>query len=187
MSPTPVIEVTMAISHPIISLSAPEDCSLTITATLQHKEPITLYTWPHIFNLSLAQRRFNFSCVDITPGNDQEKPYINTHSAGHVNKMGAISRQLGSVDDQFWVTFQPDQPVSFTEKFSLATRKDQPLKPGHRYRYAILRRWLIQWKWQAGTREDLMTTEHAFVRGPAFMPLTIVFPYGDSVEFEVEA
>ena len=116
----PVIQITLAISPPSFSLGSAEDCTLTITATLQHTEPITMHTWGTIFNLPLAQVRHNFFCVDLSSSNDQDHEVIkmNIYNAG--KRAGVISQQLGSRDDQYWVVFYPGKPVTITDKFVLA-------------------------------------------------------------------
>lgn len=101
-----------------------------------------------------------------------------------------VSCQLGSRDDPYWITLYPNEPLTFTEKFLLPVRppipRYGPLKPGHRYRLGINRRFKFCPKWLDGrTREDIMTTEPKLWGGGQFEDSQIVVPPGDVVEFEV--
>jgi hypothetical protein len=163
----------MIISPPILSLN--DNSSLVITATLDHAEPVTIYTWPSIFNTDLAQRRYNFFCADLSDDKPVKLSYENAKRSGFVN------RQIGGNDDQYMVTFYPGVPRTFTDGFVPAARRDRPLKPGHRYRFGINRP-LLSWQWIRGTRDDIMTTE---VKSFQSEKQEIIVPPGDVVEFEV--
>jgi hypothetical protein len=170
----PVMHVAMVLSPTTFTLG--DSCTLTITATLKYTGPITIYTWPTIFHLYLAQRRHNFFCVDLS--DDDKEVNLNIQS---VKRSGFVNRQIGNPDDEDLVTFYPDTPITFTDEFVLASRPSRPLKPGHRYRFGLSDLNPIS-HWMHGTREDVLTTEKkAFERGTSKLILGPV----DDVEFEV--
>lgn len=174
----PTMRVTMDVQPPLISMG--EDCTLTITATLDYPTPITLYTRPTIFNLSLAQRLRSFFCIDLSDNNKCIPVDVDTDC-----RRGGISRQLGGRDDQYFFTFYPAVPISFTERFDVAARSYRPLTPGHRYRFGINRQHLsVSWLWLHGTREDVMNTEPEFLGIEGRSEITIL--PGDEVEFEMK-
>lgn len=199
----PTLEIHLLISPPIFSLSqiANKEVlppTLTTTATLHHDKPVTLYTWPSIFNLKLAQVRHNFFCYDISSSNYQDAKPIDLAVYNAGKQAGTISRRIGSKDDKFWVTLYPNQQVTFAEKFALATRDgslirwDVVLKAGHRYRYGIKRMFLKDSvKWLDGvTREDVMTEKtgrEKEIWREGFEKRELIVPRdgGDVVEFEV--
>lgn len=175
----PTIRVGLAIS-PAIFTFGDENCTLTITATLDYTHPITVYTWPSMFHLHLAQRRHNFFCVDLS---DNDKALdLETENAGKRTPM--FSLHIGCYDDQFLVTFYPGIPVTITGKFDLATRTwCETLQPGHRYRFGINPEGPGVGKWLHGTREEVMTKEHKLSRDHETSRIEIE-SCGD-VEFEV--
>lgn len=153
----PTLQVSMAISPASFSLGD-EHCTLSITATLSYPHPITIYTWPTIFNLYLAQRRHNFFCIDLSDNNKDIRM-----SVENVQRTPAFSLQIGDEDDEHLGTFHPGVPVTITGNFDMATRNfREKLQPGHRYRFGIRPDSLSSclWNWLHGTREDVMSTEH---------------------------
>lgn len=176
----PKIRVSLAISPTPITLGD-ENCTLTITATLDFPQPITIYTWPSIFALDLAQRRGNFTCIDLSDNFVEIDMCIE-----HVKRAATFSLQQGRYDDQFLVTFYPGIEVMFKEKFGLATRVApapfDTLTKGHRYRFGVSGEWGGPRAWFWGTREEIMTVERKNARGYEDSDVGIEC---EDVEFEV--
>lgn len=151
----PTIRLSMAITPTSFALGD-ETCTLAITATLEYTHPITVYTWASIFNLPLAQRRHNFTCVDLS---DHDKNV--RMSVEEVKRAGFFSVQVGHPDDEHLVTFHPGVPVTITGKFDMATRNfSETLQPGHRYRFGIGREGSHWSRWFHGTRQEIMTVDY---------------------------
>lgn len=66
MSDPPSISVHLAIDPPQFIPGCQPTPTLSVTATSHATVPITIFTWGDIFNLSLAQKRKNFTCLDPT-------------------------------------------------------------------------------------------------------------------------
>ncbi|USW56657.1 hypothetical protein Slin15195_G099760 [Septoria linicola] len=156
------------------------DCSISLTATLDYPTPITIFTWPTIFNLKLSQKRWHFYCIDVC---DNDKPIqLNVENPG--KRGGGISRQRNGPHDRYFVTFRPSEPVTITEAFELAIRQhSEQLKPGHRYRFGINRSKLsLPWVWTHGTREEILTAEQELLRDHEQSQIVI---HANDVDFEV--
>lgn len=175
----PIVLVELSLDP--ITIKPGSDCSISLTTTLDYPTPITIFTWPTIFNLKLSQMRWHFYCIDLS---DNDKPIqLNVENPG--KRGGGISRQRGGPHDRYFVTFQPGDPIIFTEKFDLATRQhhERP-KPGHQYRFGINRSRLpLSWVWVHGTREDVLTEQQELLRDHEQSQIVI---RADDVEFEVE-
>ena len=147
-SSPPSISVTLSIDPPSFSLGTAVD--LSITAVSHAQVPITIFTWPTIFNLGLAQRRKNFTCLDV----DTNTPVRLEITKGP--KRPGFSSELGGRDDAYFHTLEPDKPVTFKEPFKLANRMgEHAATPGHRYRFSVREGETVTW-WEEGRREDVM-------------------------------
>jgi hypothetical protein len=152
---------------------------LTLSATLSYSSPITIYTWPSVFNLNLAQRRKNFFCIDLS--NDNAPVKLETTKGG--KRSGHISLELGGIDDEYFRTLVPEKPVDFTAPLIVATRPNKPLVAGHRYRFGMNEGESILY-WYEGTREQTMSPPGQ--DAPAAKDMrTILLDVGPPIEFEV--
>ncbi|KAI9930812.1 hypothetical protein ASPWEDRAFT_182773 [Aspergillus wentii DTO 134E9] len=176
----PSISVQLSIHPPRFTPGSQPPPSLSITATSHATQPITIFTWPEIFNLALAQRRKNFTCLNLT-----------TNTAIRLEttkgpKRTAFSQASGGRDDKAFVTLEPEIPVTFTDSFKLGIAQGERcrVEPGHRYRFGVNEGEEIWW-WQYGRKEDVMKSpDSAGMDEPSGLPIALdnVAP----VEFEVE-
>lgn len=149
----PPISVEVVIDPPAFALGGPEGLPcIAITATSHASQPITIFTWPTIFNLDLAQKRANFSCQD-TASNALLRLELTKGP-----KRSGPSRAKDGPDDIFFQTLEPKTSVVFSATFKLARRinatKDL-LVEGHKYRFNVRDGETIQW-WRYGKKEDVM-------------------------------
>jgi hypothetical protein len=173
----PTVSVDIAIKPASVTLGA--HCSITLSTTLSHPTPITIYTWPSVFHLDLAQQRRNFFCIDLS--NDDEPVVLELTKGGR--RSSHISLMLGGVHDQYLHTLVPGKPVEFTAPFFLATRLDRPLIAGHRYRFGFSEGESIKY-WMEGTREEVMSPPEVnapFDKGSR----KIMLELGPPIEFDV--
>ena len=179
----PAISVNIAIEPASVTLGEPG--SIILSTTLSHPTPITIYTWPTVFNLQLSQQRRNFFCTDLS--NNNEPVRLETTKGG--KRSGHISRVLGGKHDQYFVTLEPGKTVEIRFPFLLTTRldntplQDGTLKAGHRYRFGFSEGECV-WDWMHGTREEILLPpgdNAPMDRGG----LKIVLDTGPPIEFEV--
>ncbi|KAL9095586.1 MAG: hypothetical protein Q9165_002018 [Trypethelium subeluteriae] len=166
----PSISVSLSIDPPSLALSTV--VNLTVTAVSHASTPITVFTWPSIFNLDLAQKRANFTCVDLNTG----------------PKRPGFSRELGGRDDAYFCTLEPEELVRFKAPFKLASRMGEgphAVVPGHRYRFGVREGESVKW-WRAGKREDVMSRpgEQSGLGDADGMPI-VLYPV-EAIEFEVK-
>lgn len=136
-------------------------------------------------NLHLSQRRRNFFCIDLS--NNNEPIRLETTKGG--KRSGHISRVLGGVHDQYFVTLEPGKTVEIRFPFFLTTcldntpRQDRPLTVGHRYRFGFNEGESV-WTWFEGTREEVLAPpgEESTIEAGR---LKILLDTGPPVEFEV--
>ncbi|KAG9571384.1 hypothetical protein KCU71_g227, partial [Aureobasidium melanogenum] len=129
--------------------------------------------------LSLAQRRKNFFCIDLS--NDNAPVKLETTKGG--KRSGYISLELGGIDDEYFRTLVPEKPVDFTASLIVATRPNKPLVAGHRYRFGTNEGESILY-WYKGTREQIMSPPGQ--DAPAAKDMrTILLDLEPPVEFEV--
>ena len=173
----PAISVNISLEPAAVTLGAP--CSIILSTTLSYPTPITIYTWPTVFNLDLSQIRKNFWCIYLS--NNDEPVRLELTKGG--KRSGYISRELGSFHDQFFVTLEPGKTVNITGPFVFTTRLDQPLVAGHRYRFGFSEGECVG-NWMHGTREEVMLPpgdrSPMDKAGPK-----IVLDTGPPIEFEV--
>lgn len=145
MALPPEVSVTFALDP--ISFLPGEAVELSITVVSHAPTPITIFTWPTIFNIRLALKRKNFECTDL----DTNTPLnLETTKGG---KRRGFSRTRGNTDEQYYHTLMPGEPLRFTSSFTVANRGD--LIPGHRYRFEVNRGEQVGW-WRAGTKEEVL-------------------------------
>jgi hypothetical protein len=146
----PSISITLAINPPSFAPGAAVE--LSITAVSNASTPITIFTWPNIFNLRLAQKRANFKCVDRDTG----EPLSMEITKGP--KRPGFSHKRGGIDDEYHLTLEPGQPLSVKESFALAKRPTggrHSTTPGHRYAFDVRHGEQVDW-WREGRREDVL-------------------------------
>jgi hypothetical protein len=146
----PSISVTLAIDPPSFAPGAA--VQISITAVSHASTPITIFTWPNIFNLCLAQKRANFKCVDLDTG----EPLSMELTKGP--KRPGFSHERGGIDNEYHITLEPGQPLKIKESFALAKRptggRYSPT-PGHRYAFDVRHGEQVDW-WREGRREDVL-------------------------------
>jgi hypothetical protein len=146
----PSISITLAIDPPAFSPGDPVE--LSITAMSSASTPITIFTWPNVFNLKLAQRRKNFKCVDLDTG---ELLNMELTKGG---KRPGFRHDRDSIDDKYHLTLEPGQPLKVSHSFGLArwpTEGRHTLTPGHRYAFEVRHGEEVDW-WREGTREEVL-------------------------------
>lgn len=173
----PAISVRLSLSPESVTLGAP--CSIILSTTLTHPTPITIYTWPTVFNLGLSQRRKNFWCIDLS--NNDEPVRLEYTKGG--KRSGWISRVLGDFDDPFFLTLEPGKTADITDQFSFTKGLENRLVAGHRYRFGFSDRECVG-DWMHGTREEVMVPRGD--RSPMDSPGPIIMlDTGPPIEFEV--
>jgi hypothetical protein len=124
----PSIAITLAINPPAFALNT--DLEISVTAVTNVSYPITIFTWPYVFNLGLAQVRGNFEGWDRDTGMRLPMQEIAIDRAGY-------DHRLGSRDDEYQVTLEPRKPKKFNSTFFLAhglsPRRAERLAEGMRY------------------------------------------------------
>ena len=173
----PAISVNIALEPATVTLGA--TCSIILSTTLLYPTPITIYTWPTVFNLDLSQIRKNFWCIDLS--NNNESVRLELTKGG--KRSGYICRELGSFHDPFFVTLEPGKAVDITAPFVLTTRLDKPLVAGHRYRFGFSEGECVG-DWMHGTREDVMLPSGDRSPMDSSGPY-IMLDVGPPIEFEV--
>jgi hypothetical protein len=148
----PSISITLAIDPPSFSPGAAVE--LSITAVSHASTSITIFTWPNVFNLKLAQRRANFKCADLDTGT----PLFMELTKGP--KRAGFSCVRGGGDDQYFLTLEPGQPLKISDSFRLANwptegSGDRSITPGHRYAFEVRHGEQVDW-WQEGSRGDVL-------------------------------
>ena len=146
----PSISITLAIDPP--SFPPGTAVGLSITAISHASTPITIFTWPNVFNLKLAQRRKNFKCVDLDTG----EPLNMELTKG--GKRPGFRHDRDSMDDKYHLTLEPGRPLKVSESFGLArwpAEGRHTLTPGHRYAFEVRHGEKVDW-WKEGTREDVL-------------------------------
>jgi hypothetical protein len=150
------ISITLAIDPPSFAPGAAVE--LSITAVSNATIPITIFTWPNIFNLRLAQKRANFKCVDLGTG----EPLSMELTKGP--KRPGFSHERGGIDDEYHITLEPGQPLKISESFALAKRPTEGSRsiiPGHRYTFEVRDGEQVDW-WREGRREDVLVPPGQF-------------------------
>lgn len=173
----PTISVRLAISPESVTLGA--SCSIILSTTLTYPTPITIYTWPTVFNLNLSQKRKNFWCIDLS--NNNQPVRLEWTKGPKVS--GWISRVLGDFDDEYFVTLEPGKTLNITGPFKLSTRLNTTLVAGHRYRFGFSEGESVG-NWMHGTREEVMLPPGDRSPMDSAGP-RIVLDTGPPIEFEV--
>jgi hypothetical protein len=146
MAPPPSVSISLALDSS--SFSPSDEVELSVTVTSHASTPITIFTWPTIFNTHLALKRKNFECVDL----DTNTPLNLEITKG--GKRGGFTSCSGSSDEKYFYTLIPAEPLKFTTPFKIANRGG--VIPGHRYRFGVRRGEKLEY-WTAGTKEEVLT------------------------------
>ncbi|KAM3423880.1 hypothetical protein BST61_g1276 [Cercospora zeina] len=141
--------------HATISVSPAElvpgqAAILTVTATLRHHCPITIFTWGTIFDTDLAYTQ-GFKCTDLASG-----AIIGVCRAK--KKRAPFSSELGGSDDVYLHTIEPGETTVFEGPCELAERKHDGthvLTPGNRFRLEPKVGHSVT-SWWHGMKEDVM-------------------------------
>jgi hypothetical protein len=200
ITPSPSIAVTLVINPPAFRLG--DAVELSVTAVTNSTYPITVYTWPYIFNPKQAQQRGGFEGWDRDTGLRLPLQEVEIMRKGE-------SYTLGGPDDESFVTLEPGLPMKFNSSFLLASggprrygtgpdpTKDgksdvadgkAELLPGHRYLIDVRQDGFYDQElwWKKGRKEDVldlkgMPTRNARVPSGKNIALRLEAP----VEFEV--
>jgi hypothetical protein len=189
----PLIAVTLAINPPNFKLGT--DVELSVTAVSNATFPVTIFTWPSVFNLELAQKRGNFVGVDRDTGMKLPMHDIQAQRTG-------FNHTLEGRDDKYHVTLEPGQPLRFNSPFSLAhgsrfreedqsSDSDLPeghanLLPGHRYLLDIRKDYYDTYLWwKVGRKEDVLDLPGQDRGGDWESGEPIVLSLDEPVEFKV--
>ncbi|KAI1266002.1 hypothetical protein F5Y18DRAFT_34639 [Xylariaceae sp. FL1019] len=166
----PSINITLDISPSTYDQSDPDNIpELTIKATLDSttaKGPITILTYPTIFNPQLALKRRNFFVLDITESLNAPR-YVNLEITKGPNR-AALQRRKGHTDERFYLTLHPGvehtlsvpfnvvrrQPLDHSLGNGLATEKG--FHAGHKYRLGVADESKDVKTWWWGTRDDVL-------------------------------
>lgn len=150
MSNPPSISVQLAIDPPQFIRGSPPMPTLSVTATSHATEPITIFTPGTIFNLNQAQKRRNFTCLDLT---------ANTPIQMEITKGGkrvAYRRAFGHHDERFFWTLDPEVSVTFTDSFMPRVHQPPPNTfPAHQYRLGVSDEEVVSW-WRHGRKEEVL-------------------------------
>jgi hypothetical protein len=138
----PSIAVKLAIDPPSFKIS--ERVRLSVTATSNASDPITIFNWPNIFNPSLSQMRGSLVAFDKAT---HEELILHTM----VVKRGPVNYTLGGSDDEFFVTLEPGKPAEFSTPFGYG----HTTLPGHQYLVDLQEGESVDW-WKKGRKEDVL-------------------------------
>jgi hypothetical protein len=134
VGPPPSIAVKLAINPPSFSIG--EMVQLSVTAISNATKPITIYTWPNIFNPSLSQKHGSLVAFDK---DTHEKLTLHTRDVCR----GQINFTLGGPEDQFFVTLELGKPSVFNTSFDY--NPTGAAVPGHRYLVDLQERENVDW------------------------------------------
>jgi hypothetical protein len=130
VAPPPSVAVTLAINPSNFTLGSHVELSATAVSNASY--PITVDTWPNIFNPGLSQQRGSLVGVDKDTHKELEMHVIDVR----MNAEFLNDRTLGGVHDEYLVTLEPGQTRAFNTFFYTAVgdiyHKPDVL-PGHRY------------------------------------------------------
>jgi hypothetical protein len=139
----PSIAVKLAINPPSFRMS--DRVRLHITAISNASEPITIYTWPNIFNPGLSQMRGSLVVSDKDTHEKLQLPTVDI-------ERGLTNFTLGGPEDGAFVTLEPGRPTAF-EGVSFAYGSET--LPGHRYLIDLQEGENVGW-WKEGRKEDVL-------------------------------
>jgi hypothetical protein len=151
IAPPPSIAITLAINPPIFK-RGDHDVEMSVTAVSDASYPITIFTWPNVLNPGLAQLRGNFIGFDRDTAAPLEMRTL-------AIKRITYSFVLGGVDDAFFFTLEPGQPMKFNASFGLADDVGgyygQIALPGHRYLLDVQPGEKVEW-WKREKKENVL-------------------------------
>jgi hypothetical protein len=185
----PSIAVTLALKPPSFKLGT--DVELSATAVSKATYPITIFTWPSVFNLKLALRRGNFVGADQGTGMKLALDEVQFMRDGY-------DHTLGGRDDEYHVTLEPGQPMRFNHSLYLAD-VDVPascqyvlpegraeLLPGHQYLLDIRKDYYDSYVWwKKGRKEDVLDLPGQERGGYEADGKHLVLSLDEPVEFKV--
>jgi len=171
----PLVSVSLELDS--YSFSQGEEVELSITATSHASTPITVFTWPTIFNPSLALRRKNFECLDL----DTNTP-LNLEKTKGGKRSGFVLRH-GSADAEYCYTLMPEEPINFTAPFMIINYRG--IVPGHRYRFGVCQGEKIEW-WAAGTKDEVLKAPGEPEASAMYDKEPVVLHDVNDLEFEIK-
>lgn len=179
----PSVSIKLVIDPPSFAPGNSDQApSISITVTSHASQPITIFTWPTIFNLELSQKRKNFTCLDLTSNTPLSLELI----IGP--KRPDYSRTKDGIDDERFWTLDPETPLTFKAAFKLARRQTEGryvLKEGHRYQLDVQEGEVVRW-WRYGRKDEVMAPpgKAASLGEPSGEPIVLALPA--PVDFEVK-
>jgi hypothetical protein len=150
----PSIAVTLAINPPSFKLGTQANVELSVTAVSNASYPITIHTWPNIFNPGLSQIHGSLAGVDQGTHEELNLHMIDIRLRGDSN----FNYTLGGSHDEYFVALEPGQPRVFKTPFSPAHAKEgyrTEALPGHRYLVDLQEGEAVDW-WKKGRKEDVL-------------------------------
>ncbi|KAG9595126.1 hypothetical protein KCU77_g5782, partial [Aureobasidium melanogenum] len=180
----PTISTTLSLSPQIYIEHQP---TLTITLNLTAPAPITIFTWPGIYNPKLALRRHSFRLQDVST---EPSTAIHLESTKGPRRSG-FSRRKNDSDEKYYITLYPGVDLEIQCPF-LIMHRNMPgtglpsFQVGHRYRFGITDEEKVK-SWWWGTRDDVLLDDdepyddREAARGES--PIDI---HADPIEFDVK-
>jgi hypothetical protein len=141
VGPPPSIAVKLAIDPPSFKMS--DRVRLSVTAISNASTPITIYTWPNVFNPELAQMGSGLVAFD-----KETHKVLRLHDMDV--KLGPINFTLGGTEDKFFVTLEPGKPSVSTTGFAYGFGT----LPGHKYLLDLKKAENVGW-WKRGRKADV--------------------------------
>ncbi|RYP21190.1 hypothetical protein DL765_002329 [Monosporascus sp. GIB2] len=138
------------------SENAIPDLSVTATLGSSTPKPVTLHTWPTIFNPGLALRRRNFTAQDVS----QDPPTNIKLEITKGPKRRGFQRKKGSYDEKYYVTLRPGQEVTVAKQplnIVKRTKDGAPVfRAGHTYSLGLSDEGREVRSWWWGTTDDVL-------------------------------
>lgn len=170
-SPVPAVSVSLSISPATHDLQEATLPTLSITASLEADRPITVCTWPTILNPRLALKRTNFWAEDLST---EPPTTINLEITKGPRRAG-FQRRRGHPDEQYYLTLQPQTPVTISHPFTVMNRlarhdaetrpsegdereSGSATRPARRVRFGVAPGQGID-KWWWGTMDEVLAPE----------------------------
>lgn len=134
--------------------------SLFITATLAPTapKPVTILTWPTIFNPTLALRRRNFAVQDIT----HDPPATVNLEITKGPKRPGFQRRKGARDEKYYLTLYPGQELHIADfplnivKRTTSDEETHLFESGHTYSFGISEEGSKVRTWWWGTTDEVL-------------------------------
>ncbi|KEQ90427.1 hypothetical protein AUEXF2481DRAFT_704329 [Aureobasidium subglaciale EXF-2481] len=112
-TPSALIDIELSITPSSHSFSQPSPPTITMKLTSHARAPITFFTWNTPLHLHLALSNHGITITDTTTGLAVPTTRIQI-------QRGAIRRIRGSSDAAYFITLEPELPVTMEDAFGRA-------------------------------------------------------------------